>query len=257
MPDGSYSDNTGAYLSLNFGMPIPLFSEEGLGFQLGGSYGLYDWSGRANLFGNPKELQQQGFFTTGLFWTTPCCSGFNFGLVYDLMFNRNFGCFVVDANFSQVRFKGGYLMDCCDEFGFWGTAAVDKASNHVASDERIKYKAINQVSLFWQHNFCMGAETMIWAGMPYSDGLKKHSRAGSFLVGASFRVPLNDCWSINGHASYMRTRSSKGIEESKGYGSNVCIGLVYAFGCGKGYSSRPYLPVADNSSFLADTNLNY
>jgi len=262
LPEGSFVDNSGAYLSANFASPVPFLSDYGLGMQLGGSYGIYDWSGRAsNPIGNPKTIQQQGFLTTGFFRTTEYCSGLNVGVVYDWMFNQRFGVFAVNPTFSQVRFKVGYLFDSTDEFGFWGTTYA--TSKKLTTDDiPLKFRAISQINLFWQHYFCTGAQSMIWAGLPYTKGLMyqgngRRGRAGNFIIGANFNAPLNECWSVNGHAVYLRPHSATGISESKDYGSNVSIGLTYSFGCMKACASRPYLPIADNSNFLADTNFNF
>lgn len=256
LPDGSYSDNTGAYLALNTGLSLSSFTGYGIGTQVGGSYGVYDWSGRANPFGNPRAVQQQGFLTFGVFKKTPYSSGVNLGFAYDLMVNHNFGCFVVDATFSQLRFKVGYQLDCCDEFGFWGTAYLDTNKNDAAEESLVKYRAINQLNLFWEHHFSTGAETMIWLGVPYTKSLNKDSSRG-FIAGASFWVPLNACWSIQGHGSYRYHHSSKRVEVSKGYGSNVSIGIAYTFGSPSACWAKPYLELADNSNFLSDTNISF
>ena len=122
LPDGSFQDNSGLYTAVNLGMDVPYFTSYNLGFQLGGSYGIYDWFGRvSDPIGNTKESQQQGFLTVGLFSLAPCCSQFNFGIAYDWMFNKNFSVFALNANFEQVRFKAGYLIGGCDEIGLWGT----------------------------------------------------------------------------------------------------------------------------------------
>jgi hypothetical protein len=80
-------------------------------------------------------------------------------------------------------------------------------------------------------------------------------RAGLYTLGARFRAPLTRALSIIGHGAYMAARSGPAAQESRNYAANICFGLNYSFGgCKSG--QRPYLPLADNSTFLVDTNLN-
>ncbi len=259
LPDGSWNGNTGAYVGLNLATEVPCLSC--FGIQLGGSYGIYDWTGRASVPEHQNEVQQQAFLTVGIFRRTPCDSGFNFGVVYDWTANKNLGAFALNPNFDQVRFQVGYLMNCSDEFGFWGTAYLSKA--HKTSEEiPVTFRAFGQANLFWKHYFANCAWTMVWAGVPYNRGLMfAPGRDGQFLVGASFNVPLTQCLSISGHAMYMRPRSGPAYIESINDAVNICFGLTYAFGNGEASECDcdvgPYMPIADNSNFITDTNLNF
>ncbi|MGB7978323.1 MAG: hypothetical protein WCF19_04085 [Chlamydiales bacterium] len=255
LPDGSWAGNSGAFASLNLAIGIPK-EKYGFGAQLGGSYGLYDWNGRGSTTTeNSKTLQQQGFITAGLFRVTPHSSGFNGGIVYDLMLNKEFGVFALSPILGQIRGQFGYLIQGGNEIGVWG--AVDTQTAHeVTSEIPVRFRSICQVSIYWLHSFKNTAETMLWAGTPYRRGLMFSSgRAGNYLFGASFRAPLTRALSVIGHGSYMGSHSGSAFQESSNYASNVCFGLNYSFGgCKAG--QRPYLPLADNSHFMVDTNLN-
>lgn len=255
LPDGSWNGNFGAYSSVNLAIGIPK-EKWGFGAQVGGSYGLYDWEGRgSNVMGNTKALQQQAFLTAGLFRMTPDCSGFNAGVVYDVMFNKQFGVFALNPIIAQVRGQIGYLIQGGNELGFFGT--YDTQTSHKTADEvPVVFRAICQVNLFWSHYFKNRAQTMLWAGTPYLRGLMYTSgRAGRYIVGASFRAPLMKALSVFGHGVYMGAQSATASVESRNYAANVCFGISYAFGgCKAG--QRPYLSLADNSNFLVDTNAN-
>lgn len=267
-------DNDGAYIGLNVGLPIPGLSCEGIGAQIGGSWGAYDWNGReSSPFGNPRAIQQQLFLTGGLFWKTTCCSGINMGVVYDWMINKYFGAYGMQANMDQIRYQAGFLWDCSDEFGFWGTNPVFTA-HRCPAGVIVKYRAINQINLFWQHNFDNCGYAMIWGGVPYGKGLLfssdnavtkrvikyKDQRPGQFTVGFRAGAPLSSCLSVEGHAAYMHPTSFVKGEESQNEAFNVSIGITYSFG-GAGLCDdcgvRPYLPIADNSNFIVDTNTKY
>ena len=63
LPEGSWTGNWGAYAAIN----LKAFFSQCVAGQLAGSYGLYDWAGRAFApFGNADSLQQQGFITVAL-----------------------------------------------------------------------------------------------------------------------------------------------------------------------------------------------
>jgi len=254
LPDGSWEGNTGALASLNIGTPLPYLSEYGFDVQVGGSYGLYDWPGRGSaLEGSLSRLQQQGFLTAALSRTTYCEFGFNLAVAYDWMFNSQFGAFALNTNFSQFRYLAAYQICCSDEIGVWGTVHTN-TSHKTTIDFPVAFRAVDQINLFWRHLFSNCAQTDIWVGFPYGKGLM-FSRPGEFIIGASFQAPLTDCLSVEGRGMYMAAHHDKSINMSKNYASNICIGIHYTFGCG--CCQKPYLPIANNSNFIADTNLNY
>jgi hypothetical protein len=254
LPDGSWAGNNGAFASLNLAIGIPK-ERYGFGAQVGGSYGLYDWDGRgSNTTGNTSALQQQAFVTVGLFRMTPYCSGFNAGIVYDLMLNKEFGVFGLDPILGQVRGQLGYLIQGGNEIGLW-SSIYTQTSHEETSEIPVQFRAISQVNLFWTHYFKNQAQTTLWVGTPYLKGLMYTSgRAGNYIIGASFRAPLSRTLSVIGHGCYMGAHSGPATQEARNYASNVCFGINYSFGGCE--TERPYLPLADNSNFLVDTNLN-
>lgn len=249
LPDGTWNGNTGAFLMANAG--ACLFDR--VGVQAGGSFGVYNWDGRGNLvFKNPKNVQLQSFVTAGLFSSF---ARFNGGLVYDRLFTQHFGIYDVNPSVDQLRFQGGYQF-CQEEVGFWGTAYLT-TSHRKALGVPISFRAINQINLFWTHYFENMAKTTVWIGIPYTSSLiHHHKRAGEFVAGFSLRVPLRNCLFIDGIGSYMKAMRSHGVKQSRNYAANICIGITYMFGdvcCGY---SNTYMPVANHSNFLVDTNLN-
>lgn len=115
---GSWGNSFGALTAVNITIPLPL-SFSG---QVAGSYGLYDWAGRASTpFKNSATFQQQGFITIAASWQTPKKSGVNAGIAYDWMLNKNFGLFAVNPFFDQIRGQLGYLIKCGNEVGVWAS----------------------------------------------------------------------------------------------------------------------------------------
>ena len=253
LPDGSWGGNMGAYLGLNLALAIPK-AGSGNGVQWGWSYGIYDWDGRGST--DSKSLQQEAFVTLGVFHKAEAASGLNAAVVYDFCFNAKAGVFGLSPIMQQVRGQIGYLIKKKNELGVWGTYGTT-TSHKSYSGIPVEFRAISQVSLYWRHIFKNQGETMIWGGTPYRKGLMFDSgRPGNYIVGASFRAPLTSSFSLDGHGMYMGSRSGSASSESKNYAANVSIALTYSFG-GKKAGARPYMPVANNSNFIADTNLSY
>lgn len=246
LPDGSWNGNTGAFLSGNFGTDF----FRCVGAQAGGSYGLYNWEGRQNLlFENPKAVERQAFVTGGLFSWRGC---FSAGIVYDRMFVNHFGIYDADTSFDQLRFRAAYSR-CCDEFGVEGTAHLTTATID-ALGIPVSFRAIDQLYGFWRHFFGECSQSLVWIGAPYRSSLMYPNRtAGYFVAGVSFRTPLTRCLFLDARGSYMKARHAPGAIQSRNTASSLCIGITYHFGCS---GNGPYMPLANNSNFLVDTDFN-
>lgn len=251
LPDGSWNGNRGVFFAGNIGTTV----YDNIGLQAGASYGIYNWDGRQNLvFENPKKTQRQAFITAGLF---SCFGQFNAGIVYDRLFTKHFGIYDLNPSIDQLRFQGGYQF-CCEEVGIWGTAYLSKSQKH-ALGVPISFRAISQMNLYWSHFFENCAMTSIWLGLPYQNSLRfHHKKPGNFIAGFSIRASLTNRLFVDGHGSYMSARHRSGARQSRNTAANVCLGITYFFGdtCSEYCESATYLPLANNSNFLVDTNIN-
>ena len=253
LPEGSWEGNTGAFLSVNLGKALP---EHELCVQAGASYGLYDWAGRGSTVSvSSTAIQQQTFITIGVAKKPFSREGISFAAVYDWMVNRNFGVFGVNPTLAQARALLSYTWHGQDEWGLWG--AVNTQTAHETSAQLpLKFRAVSQGSAFWRHSFSNGASSLLWAGIPFKRGLMFRSGSpGLYILGLRFRAPLNAALSLEGHGAYMGGRKFSGGGSERTYAANLCFGLTYAFGK-KESSQSPLMPVADNSTFLVDTNLS-
>ncbi len=252
LTEGSWEGNWGSLAALNITAPLPasFFA------QLAGSYGLYDWAGRSSTpFKNSKTWQQQGFLTVAASWQTPYACGWNVGAAYDWMLNKNFGEFAVNPFFDQIRGQFGYVIKGGNELGLWGSYGI-RTAHKESQQVPLKFKGISQINLFWCHYFKSHGYGMLWIGTPYQRGLMyKSGRAGRFIFGAQFSVPVTSSLSIEGHAAYMSPRHGSGISPSKNYAADLAFGLTYAFGKRK-IAKNPYMTLANNSNFIVDTNQN-
>lgn len=259
MSEGTWTGNSGALVGTNLGIPLlDIFA-----LQAGGSYGVYDWTGRGLTFlGIPNSVQQQGFMTVGLFHEKLCrYYGFQSSLVLDWMFNKNFGVFALNPSCGQLRLQIGYLLNTCNELGVWGTLNVN-TDHETFFEIPIAFRAISQVNLFWRHFFEGCAEATFWAGLPYKKSLMfPGERPGKYILGASVRVPLTSCLDLDAHAVYMSPRGNLASPRFANDAVNICLGFTYIFGgcadCdGDFQTARPYLSIANNSNFLMETNLS-
>jgi hypothetical protein len=250
---GSWNGSFGALSALNLTVPIA----RSFSTQIAGSYGLYDWAGRGSTpFKNSKTFQQQGFITVATSYQTPHTSGWNAGLAYDWMLNKNFGEFAVGPDFDQVRGQLGYLFKGGNELGAWTAYGIQTDHKH-SQNIPLKFRGISQVNLFWSHYFKTHGYAMLWVGTPYRRGLLYTSgRPGRFIIGAQFSIPVTNSLSIEGHGSYMDPRHGSGVVPSRNFGADIYFGITYSFGKRR-IAKSPYMTLANNTNFMADTNQNF
>jgi len=252
LPEGSWNGNWGAYSALNLKAFLPM----NFTAQVAGSYGLYDWTGRAFApTNNSKSLQQQGFITAAASYESPC-SGVNAGVAYDWMLNKNFGLFAVNPFFDQIRGQLGYLIRGGHEIGAWASYGI-RISHEESQNVPLQFRGISQANLFYCYYFKNHGYGMVWAGSPYRRGLLyKSGRPGDYIFGVQFAAPMTEYLTIEGHGAYMGPRGWSGITPSKNFASDIAIAITYSFGKRRVRQS-PYMTLANNGNFMVDTNQNF
>jgi hypothetical protein len=275
--NGSYPGNNGAVNGLNLGGA--LVEDYGIGWQVGGSYGVYNFSGRTSPGSEIGNSTLQGFFTTGLFQRANTNHRWSWGLVHDWMFSNNFGAFGNSPTLSQWRGQVAWALSAKNEVGMWATVQdrrVTRASGAIGTP--VSYQAIDQGNLFWHHKFVTnGADSWTYIGIPLDKRLATPANSagfpvggsggslGSFIVGTNLLMPIND--RISGYADimYMRPSAAEGMNAGGAYAAtqefwNVSVGMAFYPGRAArsqtvaGRQWMPYMPVANNSSFLVDAS---
>lgn len=247
------NDNMGMRGGINVGMA--LIDSWGIGIQAGASYGGYDWDGR--LVNENSSWQSQGFATAGIFKRCDKGLPFNAAVVYDYMFNDAFGVLANEPELTQLRGMFSIPLTKSNEIGVWGTLR-----DGGTSQAGITFLPVNQYNAFWRFWFCGGGEVTIYGGM--TDNTRHHLGAGSlgtWIAGAGFRAPLNDHFAVYGDFAYMRPSSDVGGGATFENAYNISMGVAFypcaclrkRSNCCRGW--LPMLPVANNGSFLVDTNL--
>lgn len=222
--------------------------------QVGGSYGLYDLKGRTTVApGTDNSLEQQTFFTAGFYKRSDIldCDRISWGLVYDTLWDHQWGWQTNEVFLGQVRGILGYALNECNEVGVWGTfhTQSDKVSLSPFSP-LTEIRTMNQANAYLRHNWAFGGSSMAYVG-----AVDKADIA-SWQFGLLNLVPVSHNTSVYANYTYVAPGSATGLVGAAEEQWNVSVGLMYSFG-GKAVSSTvsgraglPLLPVANNGSFL-------
>ncbi len=248
--DTNWQDNFGVVSGLNFGTPVIGLSDFGIGWQIGGSYGLYDLTGRGT-GARDTSTQQQVFLTTGLFRKADADERLSFGLVYDWMVNDAYGEDAENATFGQWRGQVEFEMNDCTGIGLAGTY---RDRNDVVLGS--VYRSVNQANVFIHRKFQQGADGRLWIGVPTEDRLGFNERPGDWILGGSIEVPLSQTLALYANFDYMKPPHNAGALASEEVTYDIGFGLVWYPGrnaCTKALNGScwtPYMPVANNGSFM-------
>jgi hypothetical protein len=261
--DGNWQNN-GLNTGFNFGTRLGEFSDwTGIGFQAGGSIGIYNWSGTDYRMDDQNEAQTQGFITTGFFRKATVDSPWTAGLVFDWMINNNFGIFNESPTLNQWRYRLGYLFNDCNEIGVWGTVHGQDSTRDVRFFGPVTWRAEDQISVFSHHKWQFGADTTLWIGAPLGHSLENGFSLGSFIAGARGDMPLSDLLALYAQVTYMRPSFGPGPAAAEHDEWSFVIGLtIYPRHdsrtptvANEGWAAL--LPVANNGTFFVDTNRYY
>jgi hypothetical protein len=226
-------------------------------FQVGASYGLYDFSGRLRIVPDAFDTERQSFFTAGIYKRGNMSTDtdrISWGVVYDVMQAQNWGVNASNINLSQARGIFGVALNQWTEVGVWGTLNVnhDRAAVTVAGAPAVRstIRSMDQANLYVKQHFSFGGELMAYVGK------LDDASIGDWQVGLRGQVPLSAHWAAHGNFNYVVPNAPSGPNGSGLEQWNVSFGLTYYFGGNAqstsvtGPRGRPLLGVANNSSFL-------
>ncbi len=188
-PEGPYTGNFGVVNGLNAAAPI--VDKWGLGWQLGASYGVYDFAGRPTPATRQNGAQQQIFVTTGFFRRASEGQRLSFGLVHDWMVNNNYGQYALSPTLSQWRGQLEWSLSGRNSLGVWG-AVHDRTYIGDRPDNHNQFRGISQINLFWHHKYQMGADGWLYVGVPASKRLAGSGLVGAAIIGGAVQVPLTE-----------------------------------------------------------------
>jgi hypothetical protein len=258
--DDSWQNN-GIHVGANLGTWLgPVSEATGIGFQFGGSVGVYDWSG-AEYRPRDSAVETQGFITYGFFRKPNQNSKWSAGVVQDWMLNNNFGVYSQNPTLSQIRAQLGYAFTPSNEIGLWGACRVLSDTNFVSGVGSTTWRPIDQLNLYWHHKWELaGADTSVWIGLPEQDRLGGSGSLGEYIAGASANIPLSNSFALYTLVTYMHPSAGPGGAGSTEDEWSFAIGLAFYPGRNArsttvaGQCWMPLMPVANNGYFLVDTN---
>jgi uncharacterized protein DUF6666 len=257
IPDGAFQSNFGTVTGLNAAAPLPGLEAMGLGWQLGASYGVYDFSGRSSSASHPSAAQQQIFITTGFFHRGNDGQRLSYGMAYDWMINHNYGFMAVSPTLGQWRGQAEWAFGARNSLGLWATVR-DRGLNRQTRESALQLKPLSQIDFFWHHKYAQGADSWFYVGLPTQKKLGGLGTLGEVIVGGSAQVPISPQLAMYANAMYMWPSASPGPVAATQDAYNVGVGLAWYPGGNartrtvNGGCWLPYLPLANNSNFLVD-----
>ncbi|MFO1092450.1 MAG: DUF6666 family protein [Planctomycetaceae bacterium] len=262
--DGSWQNN-GIHTGANFGTRLGAFSDAtGIGLQVGGTVGVYDWGGTDYRMRNKDEAQTQGFITYGLFRRARKGSPWSAGVVQDWMLNSTWSVFGDNPTFSQLRAQVGYAISGSNEFGLWGACRLISDSGNQPVFGNVRWQPHDQLNLFWHHKWSRsGADTWISIGMPEHHRLGGKGSLGDYIANALAVCPLSSRVSVYSSVMYMHQSGPLGGDSSYDEAWNFTVGIaLYPRANSRsttvaGQRWAPLIPVANNGSLLTDASKTY
>lgn len=239
--DQGRNGNFGFQAGVNWGGP--LWHCHGIGYQLGAQGVSSNFSGNS-VEGQSDDSRNQSFLTAGIFTRAPG-RGWQLGVAFDWLEDD----FYVDVSLNQLRAELSYVTFCGSEIGGWVATSSETDDDEITG---LMYEATDMFAFFYRHTMPSGGEGRFWGGgTGDSDG----------MVGADFRVPLNNRWSLSGAVNYIIPQDGAGEEGIKEEAWGLTMNLVWhpfrprAGHPGNNGPYRPLFNVADNTTFMVDREL--
>jgi len=240
--DQGQNGNFGFQEAVNWGGP--LWHCHGIGYQLG-AQGVHSNFAGDNVNGGNDDNRNQVFVTAGLFARAPGGHGWQVGVVFDWLEDD----YYVDVALSQLRAELSYVTFCGSELGAWIASSSESDTDETTG---VSYEVTDMYALFFRHCMPTGGEGRIWGG---------GTADGNGLVGADFRVPLNNRWSLSGAVNYVIPQDGANTEGLNQEAWGITMNLVWhpfrSRSGPQGHNGpyRPLFSVADNNMFMVDREL--
>jgi len=227
-----------------------LFSEYGIGAQVGFAFNYSDSAVRVLELVEGAKERFQTFTTVGLFRNG---ERLKFGMVYDWSSTNYYD----NYDLSQWRGRLGYVINPCHELGVWwaiGDRADRTFFNGPLGPEFFNLEPMSQVSFYWRQTWENAFETSLWLGVNEGHGEVIATLPGNPSVnqrmsfGADVHIPVSDVLAIFGEANFVAPSDSGSVDSY--------LGFAYypRGGARRGRSSRysAILPVASNPTMTVD-----
>jgi hypothetical protein len=237
--DEGQNGNFGFHEGVNWSSPF--WNAAGVGFQAGFQALQSDFSSSA-FFTNDRS---QYFLTTGFFRRQFCDYGWQWGVVYDHLFDE----FADKFDVGQIRGEVSYKF-YGHEFGYWfATGASDDLPGPGSVTGVTTYETLDLHAIFYRRRLMNGGEGRLWGGVTGdSDG----------MFGGDIRVPVACDWDLMAAFNYISPNEDQTADGSFRESWNIGINLVW-YVCPQGALQaagsqyRPLFNVADNGTLIVNT----
>ena len=202
---GSLPSNNGLRKASMPGRRSPFLGQYGFGGQLGAATAHYNFSGKPST-SSVNETEQQIFLTGGFYRRADCDRRLSGGVVYDVMWNDNFGYYNAAPTLTQYRAQIAYALGYWNEIGIWGTHRDRGSTNAITVPLQLLqqpayFRGISQINVYWHHKWGLGgADTTLYFGIPDRFRLDDPNfgnitgNLGSYIIGGNMNAPSTTAW---------------------------------------------------------------
>ena len=263
--DGNWQNN-GLLTGFNFGTRLGQFSDiTGIGFQIGGSIGIYNWSGTDYRMRDNNQAETQGFFTMGFFRKASEDRPGFMGVVFDWMVNNNFSVYNETPTLNQWRYYLGLCGQRIVRDRRLGAVHGQSSTRDVGGVGPVTWKAEDQIDLFVHKKWDFGADTSVWIGAPLGNSMYDGGSLGSFIAGARGDMPLNNLMALYTLVTYMRPAVGPGPAGGEMDEWSFAIGLTVYPRCDsrtptvarEGWAALCRLPAMAHSSSIRAATIDF
>ena len=243
--DFGVNANLGGRVSGN--LSGPLWEQHGVGFQLGTAFVASANAVQVFELLGASVDRTQSFTTVGIFQRSS--SGFQWGFVYDFLFQDSFD----NVNLGQWRIRLGQELGANFEVG--ATVNIsDRSDIGVFRSSPIEIEPIDQFSFYVRKYWGSGANTTFWLGQ--SSGHSEDNvvigrqprKENTMLFGAEIHAPLNDFLAIYGETNIIAPVDTGAVDAYLGLEISTSR-VSYVL---RNAHFRNFLPVASSTSFTND-----
>ena len=215
---------------------FPLLRDWGIGGQLGGSGGWYDWKGTQY---TGHDVRFQNFISAGIFQRS-ASTGLGWAIVHDWLNDD----YYADLHLSQFRVAGSWQFNPSHEIGVWAALPQARDEAFVGTPAVLnRFETLLQGNFYWRHMLSDWATATWYAGLAESPA--------DVTTGTNVEVAINPYMMLTGSVVYVWPGSggNQGRQEEMW---NVTLGVsIYPGTAMQSFRSqfRPFLPMADNGNF--------
>ena len=191
-----------------------------------------------------RNGREQYFGTVGVFKRNLHCSPLNFGVAYDVMFDRYYDKYRLEQLRAELSYGSMYGV----EFGYRGAFGLRNDSlwlHRQRAGVQAGVQVVDYHTLFLKKYFANGGEGSLAGGA---------TEYGDAMVRAEYCIPLSNEWGLKNSLSYIIPRAGRSPASPSRESWDISLQLVYQpqGGMLAGFCNpfRSFFDVADNGTLI-------